>query len=72
MTGVYGRGFIAENEVIEESWRDDHYPEAKRLRDGMARALRRQGWTIRCFTYDYTDLGRFTLYGLEGHRPRSS
>ena len=68
---AYPADFIARNEVIKQSWRDDECPDAKKLRDRRARELRRQGWKIECFTYDYTDLGRFTLYGLEGYRPRT-
>jgi len=51
-------------EVKEFRWRDDQHPDAKRLRDKMARQLRKEGWDVTIETLDFSDLGRFKGYGL--------
>ncbi len=45
-------------------WRDDKDKDAKKLRDMMARYLRKTGHVVEVKTFDYTDLGRFKLYQL--------
>lgn len=70
MTTVYTSEYLSKFEVLEEQWRDDKTPDARKLRDARARELRKAGWTVTCGTYDYTDLGRFVMYWLNAERPK--
>ena len=70
MANVYSKDLLDRYDVQELSWRDDKEPDAKRLRDAKARQLRKDGWTVKTETYDFTDLGRFRGYGLTANRER--
>lgn len=71
MANVYSKDLLDRYDVQELSWRDDKEPDAKRLRDAKARQLRKDGWTVKSVTHDFTDLGRFKAYELTATRERS-
>lgn len=64
----YPEEYLLNNEVISESWGTDKHNNAKTLRNRRAKELRKEGWVVNCGMYDYTDLGRFRLFWLEGAR----
>ena len=41
---------------------------ARKARDARAKELRRDGWTVVCKRWDFTDLARTIDYALEGSR----
>lgn len=71
MPQVYTADFLSENEVYEHQWTEDHFPDARKLRDRKARELRKDGWVVEVGKYDYTDLGCFIIYWLVATRPKS-
>ena len=70
MTQVYTADYLSENEVVEERYPDDKYPDALSLRNRRARELRKEGWTVKCETFDFTDLARCRVYHLLATRQR--
>lgn len=70
MPQVYTAEFLSENDVYEQQWSDDHFPDARKTRDRKARELRKGGWVVEVGKYDYTDLGRFILYWLVAIRSK--
>jgi len=67
---VFTTEYLAKTEVLEEFWADDKYPDAERLRNARARELRKQGWSVKCQKWDFTDLARCCTYSLEAARKR--
>jgi len=70
LTTVYTTEYLAKNEVAEERWPDDKYPDALQLRNARARELRKQGWTVQCKKWDFTDLARCSVYTTYATRER--
>lgn len=70
MTAVYTAEFIANNEVLEERWPDDKYLDALQRRNARARELRKQGWTVECKKWDFTDLARCSVYTIYATKKR--
>ena len=70
MSQVYTAEYLAKTEVLEERWADDKYPNALRLRNARAKELRKQGWTVKCKTWDFIDLARCHVYSLEATKER--
>lgn len=66
---------MTEKAVIAQIYRGKDWPslaEAKKARDRQARELRRQGYTVECKKWDFTDLARdmaFTLLAYKGEPP---
>lgn len=71
VTTGYPAEFVAQNEIKVKAWRTDQHTDAKQLRDSAARELRKESWTVECYKHDYTDLGRFVLYGFDAFRKRT-
>jgi hypothetical protein len=67
---VYPKEYLDRFEVIEEQWGDSKYPDAKQLRDRRAKELRKQGFTVKCQKWDFTDLARSCSYSLTATRER--
>lgn len=65
---VYPEEYTRQFDIIEEGWSEDREPDAKRIRDRRARDLRKQGWTVRAETYDFTDLARTVRYCIHAVR----
>ncbi len=70
MTQVYTAEYLAKTEVLEERWSDSKYPDALQRRNARARELRKQGWTVKCEKWDFTDLARCSVYTLYATRPK--
>ncbi len=45
-------------------------PKAMQLRNQKARELRKEGWTVKCGTTDFTDLARGMYYWIEAKREK--
>lgn len=71
MVTCYPKEYLEKYEVLEEGWSDSKYPDAKKIRDRRARELRKQGWEVKCVTYDFTDLARSMRYCLDARRLRN-
>jgi len=52
---------------LREQWKWSEHggDEAMRLRNARARELRKQGYTVKCSTWDFTDLAREVVSILE-------
>lgn len=71
MTQVYTAEYLANNEVLELQWGDDKFPDALQQRNTRARELRKQGWTVECKKWDFTDLARCSVYSLSATRQKT-
>ena len=64
MGNVYTTEYLERYEVREEQFSE------RAPRDKLARELRKQGWTVKCKKWDFTDLARCVAYSLHGVRER--
>lgn len=59
-----------EYEVLELSFSENMYPDARKRRDKHVRELRKQGWEIRCGKHFDYGFGKGNIYWLEAYRRR--
>jgi hypothetical protein len=59
---VYGKEFIEKYEIIEEKYRDDVDPDAKRSRDRRSRELRKAGYIVESKKWDMPTCTIYTIY----------
>lgn len=70
MVQGYPQEYLERFEVIDETYSEGRYPNARKLRDQRARQLRREGWTVECRKWDFIDLARCYAYSLHAEREK--
>lgn len=65
MTNVYSAEYLKTHEIYngQTVWGYSKYPDAQSLRNAVARQLRKDGWTVKIFTYS-------DFCGLEAERAK--
>ena len=54
---------------IKQHWSDSKFPDAMKQRNKEAKRLRKEGYTVECKKWDFTDLARSCAYTLEAIKP---
>ena len=67
----YSKEYLEKYDVIEKIWRENHYDNAKQLRDREARRLRKDGWTVKTQKLYFPDLDSVITYCLFANRGKT-
>jgi hypothetical protein len=67
----YSKEYLEQYDVVEKSWREDHYDNAKKLRDREARRLRKNGWKVETQKLYFADLDGIITYYLFAEREKN-
>lgn len=70
MTQAVSKEYADQYDIFHFSIADDGDPDARKKRDGMAREMRKAGWTVECkkVRMGFADLLRCSVYTLDATR----